>query len=422
MYKQKKSTSSSKFSARSTQNYWLNKSKPASTRGNSHRSGGFNRGGRRTSGRRSFGEEIDISRFIQKSKNFTKEPEAPIEHIFADFKFCNQIMDNLKRRNFSTPTAIQDQAIEHIKNGKDIVGLASTGTGKTAAFLLPMIEKVFKDRGQNVLIITPTRELALQIETEFRLFSANMKIYSATCVGGAAIYKQINNLKRSPNFVIGTPGRLKDLNQRGILNFGKFQNVILDEVDRMLDMGFIDDVREMLNQVGEVRQSLFFSATMPPKIKDLILTFSSDPIIIETKVGQASENVEQDIVKIRDKAMKLAQLKEILSESETLKALIFIETKAEVEKVTGDLIRSGFKAESLHGDKKQHQRQKALTQFRTSSIDILVATDVAARGLDIDGISHVINYTVPQTYDDYIHRIGRTGRGQHKGFAYTFVE
>lgn len=312
--------------------------------------------------------------------------------------------------------------MNHIVDGKDIIGLANTGTGKTGAFLLPLINKVFKDKSQKVLILAPTRELALQIDDEFRQFSWSMKIFSTVCVGGSPIFKQINNLKRNPNFVIGTPGRLKDLSERNLVKFESFNNIVIDEIDRMLDMGFVDEIKAILAKLPKERQSLFFSATMPAKIKDLIHQFLIDPITVEIESGQTADNVEQDVVRVRSSEMKFNQLQEILKQSEFKKVLIFSETKREVEKLTSNLVGEGFKADSIHGDKKQHQRQKALSLFKNDTVNILVATDVAARGLDIDDVSHVINYTVPQTYNDYIHRIGRTGRGNKKGMALTFVE
>lgn len=381
----------------------------------------FRSGGRRAP-RKRFGENIDISKFIQKSAG-VKPEVVEIKNSFLDFNFCESIKANLLKLDYKIPTPIQDQSIKSIMEGRDLIGLANTGTGKTAAFLLPLIEKVNKDRNQKVLIIAPTRELALQIENEFHKFSWGMKIFSAVCVGGAPIFRQLDHLRRRPSFVIGTPGRLKDLSKRGAIRFDQFQNIVLDEVDRMLDMGFIDEIKEMLSNGPEDRQSLFFSATMPLKIRDLARQFLKEPITVEvSKAGEATKNVEQDIIRIRDKSFKLDQLHELLRRSDVKKALIFIETKREVEKVTSDLIRKGHKADSIHGDKRQSQRQRALNSFKNDSLDILVATDVAARGLDIKEVSHVINYTVPQTFNDYIHRIGRTGRGNNKGFAYTFVE
>lgn len=378
--------------------------------------------GNRAKGKRR-GENIDIMKFVQKSVVSSEIKIVEIKHSFSDFKFCKDIENNLKRKNYITPTPIQDQTIELIINGSDIVGLANTGTGKTGAFLLPLIDKVFQNRNEKVLIIAPTRELAVQIENEFREFSNGMRIFSAICVGGAPLYKQIESLKRNPNFVIGTPGRIKDLSKRNLIKFETFTNVVLDEVDRMLDMGFVDEIKEILNTLPEKRQSLFFSATIPTKIKELINTFMKNPITIETTTGETASNVEQDIVRSsRDKGLKFEKLQEILKQDEFVKVLIFIETKIEVERLTQNLISKGFRADSIHGDKRQGQRQRALTQFKNSYVDVLVATDVAARGLDIKDISHVINYTIPQTYNDYIHRIGRTGRGTSKGKALTFVE
>ena len=228
---------------------------------------------------------------------------------------------------------------------------------------------------------------------------------------------------RHPNFIIGTPGRLKDLSERKNINFSEFNNIVLDEVDRMLDMGFVDEIKRVMAALPTDRQTLFFSATMPDKIKDLVTKFLSNPVTININSGTTASNVEQDVVRVHgDKSVKFNQLSELLRKPELKKVLLFSETKRDVERLTGDLIREGFKAESIHGNKKQNQRVRALTAFRHNEVTILVATDVAARGLDIKDITHVINYTVPQTYDDYIHRIGRTGREGKKGVALTFVE
>lgn len=370
------------------------------------------------------GETIDISRFIQSSStNTAAKVEQPIVNSFDDFSLVPEIKSNLKFKKYITPTPIQDQAINLIIDGRDLIGLASTGTGKTGAFLLPLINKVFKDKSQKVLVIAPTRELAMQIDTEFRQFAWNMQIFSAVCVGGSPIFKQIHNLMRHPNFIIGTPGRLKDLSERKNINFSEFNNIVLDEVDRMLDMGFVDEIKRVMAALPVERQTLFFSATMPDKIKDLVAQFLSNPVTININSGTTASNVEQDIVRVHgDKSVKFNQLSDLLRQPELKKVLLFSETKRDVERLTNDLNREGFKAESIHGNKKQNQRIRALTAFRNHEVNILVATDVAARGLDIKDISHVINYTVPQTYDDYIHRIGRTGREGKKGVALTFVE
>ncbi len=376
----------------------------------------FPRNGRR------FSEKIDISKFIQRTTSTETAVAYKVKNSFKDFSLSQKLKENLALKGFSTPTPVQDQAINPILNGRDLIGLANTGTGKTAAFLLPMIEKVNKNRYEKVLIIAPTRELALQIDNEFRAFSNGINIYSAACVGGAPIGKQIYNLKRNPNFVIGTPGRLKDLSDRRLIQFEKFQNIVLDEVDRMLDMGFVEEITTILNQMPVNRQSLFFSATMPIKIRTLVKQFLKDPVIVEVKSGDTSKNVMQDIVRIHQSENKFDKLQDILNNSDMKKVLIFSETKHEVEKLAVTLSNNGLQAESIHGDKRQSQRQRALSAFKNDNVKILVATDVAARGLDINDITHVINYTVPQTYNDYIHRIGRTGRGDKSGIALTFIE
>lgn len=375
---------------------------------------------RRRSTQRQGGENIDISRFVKKAVDRPEVKPVEIENTFSDFGFVPPLLKNLAVKNFTSPTPIQDQAIGQIMDGHDLIGLASTGTGKTGAFLLPMINKAFEDSNQKVLIIAPTRELALQIANEFHSFSFGMRIFSALCVGGMPIYKQITNLRRKPQFVIGTPGRLQDLHKRNLLDYEQFQNIVLDEVDRMLDMGFINEIRDILGQMPKVRQSLFFSATMPPKIKSLTEEFLQYPVTVSINAGETAHNVDQDIVRVSE-GDKFAKLQEILVQEGFKKVLIFSETKRDVEKLTNNLIDRGYKVESIHGDKRQGQRQKALNQFKNNEVTILVATDVAARGLDIKDVSHVINYTIPQTYDDYIHRIGRTGRGNSKGKALTFV-
>lgn len=372
--------------------------------------------------RKQRGEHIEISRFINRSVQINPASSYKARHTFTDFGFCQALQSNLDKREYSTPTPIQDQSIPHIMNGRDLIGLANTGTGKTAAFLLPLIEKVLQKSYEKVLIIAPTRELAIQIDNEFRAFSAGMRLYSAVCVGGMPIQKQLFALKRNPQFVIGTPGRLGDLSNRGAINYSVYTNIVLDEVDRMLDMGFINEITIILNALPARRQSLFFSATMPEKIRLLIKQFTFQPVTCEVKSGSTSANVSQDIVRIKDKTEKFNKLQSLLNLPEMTKVLIFSETKWDVEKLAIHLSRSGYNAESIHGGKRQNQRQKALSAFRNDNCKILVATDVAARGLDIGDISHVINYTVPQTYDDYIHRIGRTGRGDKLGQALTFIE
>jgi len=386
--------------------------------------GGFGGGRGRGPAR---GERIDHAKFIYKPDVATLEKEAKakakkvsVEHTFADFKFHEQVQNNLKEKGYENPTPIQDQTIMYALKGQDVLGLANTGSGKTAAFLLPLIDKVLKDPTQKVIILAPTRELAMQINKEFEEFAKGMKIFSTVCVGGMPIFRQIQNLRLVNHFIIGTPGRIKDLAHRRCIVYSQFNNVVLDEVDHMLDMGFVDDITEILKGLNPSRQSLFFSATMPPKIRALVQTFQKDPHVVDIAVPGSTKTVEQDIIKVRreDKFKTLCDL--IKSEGAT-RTIIFVETKREVEEVANGLTREGFKTGYLHGDKRQRERARTLDQFKTGISDILVATDVAARGIDVKDVSHVINYTVPQTHDDYVHRIGRAGRAGRTGKAFTFV-
>ena len=302
------------------------------------------------------------------------------------------------------------------------MGIANTGTGKTGAFLIPLINKVRLDRKQQVLIIAPTRELAIQIDSELKGFTAGMKIYSVCVVGGMSIGRQISELRYQYNFIIGTPGRLKDLINRKMIFLSEFNTVVLDEADRMLDMGFIDEMRFVMAGMPKERQTLFFSATLSPTIEKLIGEFLRIPIRVSVKKGDTAKNVDQDVVRIQKGENKFSVLYDLLTKKEFCKVLVFGRTKSGVEKLSGMLVGKGIKAESIHGNKNHFQRQRALGKFKENRAQVLVATDVAARGLDIADISHVINYDIPQTYDDYVHRIGRTGRGDKQGKALTFIE
>jgi len=302
------------------------------------------------------------------------------------------------------------------------VGIADTGTGKTAAFLLPIINKILQNSREQILIVVPTRELAIQIDQEFKSFARGMKIFSVCCVGGMSIGRQISELRYKYNLIVGTPGRLRDLIGKRMINLSEFNTVVLDEADRMLDMGFINDTRLIMNGISKERQTLFFLATISNEIERFIKEFTKNPVRISVKTRDTSKNVEQDIIKIEQGKTKLGVLNNLLNRKEFNKVLVFGRTKYGVEKISKTLFRKGFKVESIHGNKNNSQRQRALGMFKNNRIQILVATDVAARGLDIADVSHVINYDVPATYDDYIHRIGRTGRWNKRGIALTFIE
>ena len=352
----------------------------------------------------------------------TEEPVFVPEHSFSDFDINEHLKKNIIAHKYETPTPIQDKAIPHALLGQDIVGLAETGTGKTAAFLIPLIDKVMKQKGERVLIMAPTRELAVQIERELAGFARGLGFRGMVAVGGTNIGPQISALKHDPAFVIGTPGRLKDLMERKALDLSNFGTVVLDEADRMLDMGFIDDMRFILGKMRRERHTLFFCATMSKEIEKLIGDFLSSPIVISVKTRDTSRNIDQDVVRIPHGKDKFEMLAELLNDRDFSKVLIFGRTKHGVEKLAKDLSRRHIHAESIHGNKTYSARMRALEAFKTGKVSALVATDVAARGLDIPAVSHVINYDLPSTYEDYIHRVGRTGRANKKGKALTFVQ
>jgi ATP-dependent RNA helicase RhlE len=364
---------------------------------------------------------FDPSFLVQKAVQNKTKVEYISTHKFTEFSVDNRLKHNILDRGYENPTPIQDQAIPCILEGKDVVGIANTGTGKTAAFLIPLIDKVLNNRDNKVLIVTPTRELALQVQDELKIFSKKLKIYSALCIGGASINRQIDDLRKRPSFVIGTPGRLKDLNQRNILDFADYSTIVLDEVDRMLDMGFINEIKDMISRLPKKRHSLFFSATVTDKIKGVMRSFLNDAVFVKVESEKPSENVDQDVIKTDGKE-KVEILHDLLIKDGFDKVLVFGRTKWGMEKLAKQLHGRGFNVASIHGNKTQAQRQKALKLFRDNHIQALLATDVASRGLDIDDVTHVINYDLPETYEDYIHRIGRTGRANKTGAALTFVE
>ncbi len=389
---------------------------------NFSRGGNFsNRGRSAPRGRRGFAHKsIDVSRYINKNVVPSAKVTYTPKHSFADFALEEGLKKQVLKKGYVTPTPIQDQAIPEILKGNDVVGIANTGTGKTAAFLLPLIHKVYNGENEQVLILAPTRELAVQINDEFKGFIGNVKMYSVIAVGGTSIGNQLRDLRHFNSFVIGTPGRIKDLMERGALNLSKFKTVVLDEADRMLDMGFINDMRLVMSKMGKDRQTLFFSATLSPEIEKLIHEFLKEPVRISVKTGDTAKNVHQDVVKV-GAGSKIEALHGLLKQDEFEKVLVFGRTKHSVQKLSDELVRRGVSSTAIHGNKNQVQRQRALNDFKTNKAKVLVATDVAARGLDIPNVSHVINFDIPGTHEDYIHRIGRTGRGDKTGKALTFI-
>jgi superfamily II DNA/RNA helicase len=384
--------------------------------GGRSRSGGNSRGG---GGRKQ--PTFDPSQFINKNPVEIQEEAYEPKYTFSEFGFHKDIAATIAKLGIETPSPIQDQAIPHLMKGKDVIGLAETGTGKTATFLLPLIQKTLTNKNERTLILTPTRELALQAEAEFRKFGTGFKLYATSCVGGTSIRPQIRALKRTNHFVIGTPGRVLDLINRGDIKPQKFTNIVLDEADRMLDMGFIHDMRKILENVPKERQTLFFSATMTKEAENLVNDFMRSPVTVSVKKKDVTNSIAQDIVTY-DHAHKFDTLLTLLGKEELKRVIIFGSMKHSVEKLANELNRAGIKAESIHGNKSHGQRQRSLSAFKSGNARVLVATDVAARGIHVDMVSHVINYDLPNTFEDYVHRIGRTGRGVEKGQALTFVQ
>lgn len=403
-----------------------------SNSGNFNRSSSSSFGGGRSSGGRgsSFGgggrrgpkkDYIHPSRFVKVGKPIEEQHFEPM-FKFADFEINDILKRNILNKGFTLPSPIQDQTIPLGLAGKDVIGVANTGTGKTIAFAIPVLNRMMADKNSRTLIVAPTRELAQQIDDECRVVAKGSGLCGAILIGGTAMGPQLRDLNANPSIVIGTPGRIKDHIERGSLKLGNFNMVVLDEVDRMLDMGFLPDVTEILSRLSKPRQSFFFSATLDSKVRELIQTFSDNPVTISVKTGDTAESVHQDIVPYETSRDKIDQLHDILLRPEMNKTIIFDDTQRSVERLSNDLIERGFKADAIHGGKSQGQRQRALKRFKDGQISVLVATDVAARGIDVTDISHVINFSTPSSYEDYVHRIGRAGRAGRVGYALTFVE
>jgi len=365
-----------------------------------------------------------IERFIADSQS--RQPESVeelCEGSFLDYALSKTMQEAIADCGYTIPTPIQNQVIPLAIKGKDVIGIANTGTGKTASFLIPLIERTQQRELNKILILAPTRELALQIQDDWHNLSQNSGLRSVLCMGGTSMKQQVARLRSHYDFLIGTPGRVKDMMQQNMIPFSHFSAVVLDEVDRMLDMGFVRDVKAILQEVPNHRQTLFFSATLPDEIKRLCQTFTSSPVTISVKKTEYPNLVEQHLVRVDNGQRKVEILYDLLGDQQEFKkVIIFGRTKHGVKRLAGDLNRRGFKVDSLHGNKTQAARQKSLELFKKHQVTILVATDVAARGIDIDDVTHVINYDMPESIDDYIHRIGRTGRAGNTGKAFTFVD
>jgi ATP-dependent RNA helicase RhlE len=348
---------------------------------------------------------------------------------FAELDLIEPIQRAVRAENYTTPTPIQAQAIPHLLAGRDLLGVAQTGTGKTAAFALPMLQRLGAatkhpagPRGTRSLILTPTRELAIQIADSFRTYGRHLGLRQAVVYGGVGQKPQVDALSRGVDILVATPGRLLDLMNQGFLRLDGLEIFVLDEADRMLDMGFIHDIRKVIAKLPKERQTLFFSATMPPDIARLASSILRDPVeVAVTPVASTVERIDQRVLFV-DRANKRALLAELLKDRAIDRVLVFSRTKHGANKVAEDLAKRHIGAEAIHGNKSQSARQKALENFRAGKIRVLVATDIAARGIDIDGITHVINFDLPNVPESYVHRIGRTARAGADGIAISFCD
>ena len=345
------------------------------------------------------------------------------ETPFTKLNLQPTLLKNLKDKGYESMTNIQEQSIFPLMEGRDLLGISNTGSGKTGAFLIPIIEHSKADQQQfTALIVTPTRELALQIEEEFKTLSKGMNLYSATFIGGTNINSDFKSLNRKLHVIVGTPGRLLDLYDRKLLKLNQVNTLVLDEFDRMLDMGFIHDVKKLVNAMTKRSQTMLFSATLEPSQKSLIDGLLDNPVVVKINSGgSTSENVEQETIRVPEGRDKFEMLAGLFKDKSMDRVIIFTETKRLADRLSKKLNETGIKSGLIHGNKSQNFRNKTIEEFKNGTTRVLVATDVAARGIDVADVTHVINYQLPMSMDSYIHRIGRTGRAGKTGRAITFV-
>lgn len=391
-------------------------------------SGGRPSGGNRNAGRRPQSRggrkpsTLNPSLLIKKAVS-QEIVDYKSDRLIADLPVNEKLRACLQAKGFERPTEIQDKTLETLLEGRDLLGIAQTGTGKTGAFLIPIIDQLLRSPQKNyALIMVPTRELATQVEDEFKSMTNGLGLYSSCHIGGTNINRDLDNLRKKSHVVIGTPGRLLDLANRRALDLKSFHTLVLDEFDRMLDMGFVHDVKKLISSMHNREHTLLFSATLDKTQESLIGGILTNAATVKVSQGESTgDHIEQDIVRIGTGENKFDVLCGIIANKEYQKVLVFEETKHQVKKLCIQLNKAGFDSDDIHGNKSQNARQTALNAFKQGRIKVLVATDVAARGIDVSDVTHVINYQVPQTFDSYIHRIGRTGRAGKAGKALTFV-
>ncbi len=345
--------------------------------------------------------------------------------LFASFKLCAPILQTLAHEGYTTPTPVQAGAIPHVLSGRDVLACAQTGTGKTAAFALPMLHKLSasaKSKSPRGLILCPTRELATQIADSFRTYGRQLSIRTTTVFGGVSQHRQVQSLRQGTDVVIATPGRLLDLINQNLIDLRQIQSLVLDEADRMLDMGFINDIRKIVARLPQQRQTLLFSATMPPEIQRLAHSLLRNPATVQVApVSSTADNIEQSVYHV-ERARKADLLAHLYHSLPMARTIVFTRTKHGADRVVRHLHARGIRSEAIHGNKSQNARERALGNFRNNKTPMLIATDIASRGIDIDDITHVVNYDLTHEPETYVHRIGRTARAGASGAAISLVD
>jgi len=366
---------------------------------------------------------LDPSLLVKEADHSVVEKVFRSDRLVHELPINTRLKKSLALKGYKRPTEIQDRTLEALLERRDLLGIAQTGTGKTGAFLIPIIEHLLHKRvNPFALVVVPTRELALQVEEEFKSMAKGLGLYSSCFIGGTNINRDLQNLRRSSHVVIATPGRLLDLTDRRAIDLSKFKTLVLDEFDRMLDMGFIRDVNRILEGMKQRQHTMLFSATLDKSQQFMINNILKNHVTVKVSAGNSSgDGIDQEVIRMKPGEDKFMVLKKMLAQRDFEKVLLFEETKHRVSRLCLKLNKAGIPSEQIHGNKSQNARQNALKAFKQGQVKVLVATDVASRGLDISDVSHVINYQVPQTHDSYIHRIGRTGRAGKVGKAYTFV-
>jgi ATP-dependent RNA helicase RhlE len=365
---------------------------------------------------------LDPSLFIKKAMPLTAARYESNRSI-TDLPVDSRIINNLVAKGYSKPTEIQDRTLESLLKKSDLMGIAQTGTGKTGAFLIPTIHHLIGQKAAfQVLVVVPTRELAVQVEQEFISLAKGLSMRSLCFIGGTNVERDRASLRQPVHIVIGTPGRLTDLARQGALHFKNFNTLILDEFDRLLDMGFSRDIQFIVKSMTSRKQTMLFSATEEKSQKELIRNLLHEPVEVRISKGNVTgDHIEQEIVRVQAGETKMGVLLRMVKDQSFEKVIVFAETKRAVSSVQKSLRQSGIRVDEIHGNKSQNYRLKALNDFKTGKTRVLIATDVAARGLDISEVTHVINYQQPKNFDSYIHRIGRTGRAGKAGKAFTFI-